>query len=159
LAEAPREIDDDLPVDARVAGRRLRGVQLDDAPLDTRRRSFVLLVQRTGQDDVGVERRLRQEEVDDRVELQLVERFGGERSVGKRYGRVEADREQALDLAGMDRVHDLLRSETLPGNLVDVATPHRCDVRAMLGIRDVAVARQLFGLVALLAPALSVALT
>ena len=53
-----------------------RGVDLDDATFATGRGALVLLVQRAGQHDVGVVGRLGQEEVDDGVELQLVERLG-----------------------------------------------------------------------------------
>ena len=85
--------------DARLAGRVDGLVDLDDAPLAGRDRALVLLVQRPGQHDVGVVRRLGQEEVDDGVELELVERLGGERGVRRGDRRVEADRQQALDLA------------------------------------------------------------
>ena len=40
--------------------------------------------------------RLGQEEVDDGVELQAVERLGGEVGVGGRHRRVEADRQEPL---------------------------------------------------------------
>ncbi len=80
------------------------------------------------------------------------------RGVGQRDGRVEADRQQALDLAAVDRLHDLLRGEALAGDLVDVAAPDRRDVGAVLGVGDVAVAGELVALVALLAAALAVAL-
>ena len=51
------------------------GVDLDDPALAAGRGAFVLLVQRAGQHDVGVVGGLGQEEVDDRVELELVERL------------------------------------------------------------------------------------
>jgi hypothetical protein len=61
-----------------VTGR----VDLDDAPFAARRGALVLLVQRARQHDVGVLSGLGQEEVDDRVELELVERLTGEVRVG-----------------------------------------------------------------------------
>ncbi len=51
------------------------GVDLDDAALAAGRGALVLLVQRAGQHDVGVLGGLGQEEVDDGVELELVERL------------------------------------------------------------------------------------
>src|SRR5690606_2744213 len=89
--EAAGEIDQDLPVQTGLAGRLLGGVELDDAPLDVGGGALVLLMQRAGHDDVGVERGLGYEEVDDGVVLELVERLSGEGSVGQRDGRVEAD--------------------------------------------------------------------
>src|SRR5262249_51402827 len=77
-AETPREIEQDLPVAARTPRRLHRGVDLDDAPLDRRRRALVFLVERSGQDDVGVARALGEEELDDGVELELLEGGGGE---------------------------------------------------------------------------------
>ena len=65
-AEAAREVADDLPVAARLARRRDGVADADDAALGARDRAFVLLVQRAGQDDVGVLRRLGEEEVDRR---------------------------------------------------------------------------------------------
>ncbi len=75
LAEPGGDVAEDVPVEPRIAWRLLRRVELDHAALDARRRAFVLLVQRPGQDEVGVERGLGQEEVDDGVELELVQRF------------------------------------------------------------------------------------
>ena len=55
-----------------------RGVDLDDPPLDRWSSALVLLVERAGQHDVGVDGGLGQEEVDDGVELEPVERLRGE---------------------------------------------------------------------------------
>src|SRR5207302_5306518 len=64
LAEPACQLADDLPVAPRLA-RRLDGLpDADDAALDARHRAVVLLVQRAGEHEVGVTRRLRQEEVD-----------------------------------------------------------------------------------------------
>ena len=101
------------------------GVDLDDPALTAGRRALVLLVQRAGQHDVGVVGGLGQEEVDDGVELEPVERLGGEVGVGRRDGRVEADRQQPLDLPGVDRLDDLLRRDALARDLRLVAAPHR----------------------------------
>src|SRR5262249_4210664 len=156
LAEPARNLDKDLPVAAGVSRWSHGGVDLDDAPLDSGAGALVLLVQRSSQDDVGVLRALGEEEVDDRVGLEPIEGRAGEVRVRQRPRRVEADRQQALDLARVDRVHDLLRGDALAGDLVDVAAPDRGDVGAVLGVADVAVARQLVALVTLLAPALAV---
>ena len=111
-----------------------------------------------GEHDIGVLRRFGQEEVDDGVELEPVEGFGGEVGVGCRHGGVEADRQQSLDLTGVDRLDDLLGRDALARDLLVVATPHRCDVGAVFRVRDVAVAGQLVAFVAVLTAALAVAL-
>ena len=102
--------------------------------------------------------RLGEEEVDDRVELELVERLAGEVRVGCRHERVEADRQQTLDRAVVDRFDQLLRRQALAGDVGFVAVPHLRDRGPVLGVGDVAVAGQLIALVAVLAAALAVAL-
>ena len=98
-AERLRDVLDDAPVLARLA-RAVHGlVDLDDAPLDLRHRPFVFLVQAAGQHDVGVPGGVVEEEVDGGVELELLEAARDEGVVRQRHLRVEADRQQALDLA------------------------------------------------------------
>ena len=158
LAETVGEVDEDPPVHPRIAGRVDGLVDLDDATLAGRGGAFVFLVQRPGQHDVGVVGRLRQEEVDDGVELEPIERLRGELCVGRRHSRVEADRQQPLDLPGVDRLDDLLGGDPLTRDLVLVAAPHRRDVGPVVGVRDVAVAGELVALVAMFPTALAVAL-
>jgi hypothetical protein len=62
-SERARDVLDDLPIRARVAGGLDRLPDADDAPFGGRDRPFVLLVERARQHDVGVPRGLRQEEV------------------------------------------------------------------------------------------------
>ncbi len=147
-----------LPVHPRLAGRVDSLVDLHDAAFAGGGRAFVLLVQRARKHDVGMVGGLGQEEVDHGVELELVERLGGEPGVGCRHGGVEADRQQALDLPGVDRLDDLLGGDPLARDLVLGAPPHRRDVGAVLRVGDVPIARELIALVAVLPPALAVAL-
>ena len=102
---------------------------------------------------------LRHEEIDHRVELELVQRLGGEAGVGQRHHGVEADGDQALDLTGVDRLHDLLSRQALAGDLVDVHAPHRGHVGPVLGVGDIAIAGELVALVSLLPASLAVALS
>ena len=55
-----------------------RLVDLDDAALDLRDGPLVLFVKAAGQDDIGVPRRIVQEEVDGGEELELVQAAGDE---------------------------------------------------------------------------------
>src|SRR5262249_43024041 len=56
-------------------------------------------------------------------------------------------------------LHDLLRGEARSRNVARLAAPHGRDIRPVLVIGDVPSARQLLGLLAVFAPALTVALT
>ena len=115
------------------------GIDLDDPPLTAGRGAFVLLVQGSRQDDVGVVAGLREEEVDGRIELEAVERLGGEVGVGSRDGGIEADRDQTLDLPSVYRLDDLLCRDALARDLCLVAAPHRGDVGTVVRVGDVAV--------------------
>ena len=143
---------------ARLAGRLDDLAMVDDAAFDVGRRAFVLLLQRAGQHDVGVARGLGQEEVDHGEELELLERLADEVAVGQRDHRVEADAEQALDLAVVDRFEQRhgRQARVRDGRFLDA--PDAGDVLAVLGVLDVARAGQLIALLAVLAPALAVAL-
>lgn len=76
--ETVGEIDEDLPVASGLARRFDGGVDLDDPPLARGGGAFVLLVERAGQDDVGVMAGLGDEEVDHAVELEPIECLAGE---------------------------------------------------------------------------------
>ena len=79
--------------------------------------------------------------------------------VGQRDQRVEADRKQRLDLAAVDRVHDLhARCSPACGSLVGRDAPDLGDVLARRRIGDGPLAGQLIALLAVLAAALAVAL-
>ena len=156
--EAAGEVAVDLPVEARVAGWIDRGVDLHDAAFGRADDALVLFLERAGQHDIGVEGGLGQEEVDDAEELEPVERLGGEAGLGERHDGVEADREQSLDLARVDRLHDLLGGEAAPRDVGRIAAPYGRDVLPVLGVLDVACAGKLLGLLAVLAATLAVAL-
>src|SRR5581483_6088020 len=101
-SERGRDVLDNPPVLSRLAGAVDRLVDFDDTALHLRDRAFVLLLEAAGQDDVGVARRVVEEKVDGGVELQFLEGALNERAVGQRHLWVEADRQQAPDLAGLD---------------------------------------------------------
>ena len=71
---------------------------------------------------------------------------------------IEADGEQALDLAPMDGVHDLDGGVAGAGQVVRRDAPDAGDVLARRGVGEAALARQLVALLAVLAAALAVAL-
>ena len=78
--------------------------------------------------------------------------------IRQRDGGIETDVDQCLDLARVDQVHDLLRRDARPGNLVRPNTPHLGDMLARRRIVDRSLAGQLVALLAVLAAALPVAL-
>ena len=84
--------------------------------------------------------RFGEEEVDHGVELELVERLAGEVRIGRRHERVEADRQQALDGAVVDRFDQLLRRQALAGDVGFVAVPHLGHRGTVLRVGDVTVA-------------------
>ena len=111
-----------------------------------------------GKHDVGVPRRVVEEEIDGGVELELLQAARDERVVGQRDLRVEADRESALDLARVDLAEQLVGVDAGPGQVLFVDAPDAGDVAAMLRVADVAPAGQLIAFLPVLAPALSVGL-
>src|SRR5579884_2039190 len=147
-----------MPIYPRLAGRVYRLANADDAPLRAGRSSLVFLMQRTWQDNIGVAGRLAHKEVNHRVVLDTVERLFGEAGVRQGDDRVEADGEQALDLAGVHQLDDLFGGVALARQLRLGDAPNLGDILAMLRVLDVAVAGKLIALVAVLAPALTVAL-
>src|SRR5581483_1978037 len=142
-AEALGDVAHDAPVGPCLAGRLDRLPDPDDTPLDGRRRALVLLVQRAGQHEVGVARGLGEEEVDRDEEVGSLERLAREALVGQRDERVEAEREEAADLAPVQHLHDLRRGRALPRDALLRDAPEPRDVRAVLGVLDVARAREL----------------
>src|SRR5262249_50219912 len=153
------DVLNDAPILFRVARRIDRFVDLDDAAFDLRDDSFVLFMQRAGQDDVGVMRRFIQEEVYRHVKFQFVERPSDKVVIRQRDLRIEADREQSLDLAAINFADQLVSVHSRAGNLLFVNAPDFRYVSAVFGVADVARAGQLIALLAVLAPALAVALT
>ena len=119
---------------------------------------FVLLVQAARQHDVRVPGRVVEEEVDRGVELQLLEAARDEGVVRQRDLRVEADREQPLDLAAIDLAEQLVGIDAGAGQLLLVDPPDAGDVAPMLRVADVAPARELIALLPVLAAALPVGL-
>ena len=157
-AQAARQLQQDPRVRARVARRVHRGPDAAHPPLRGGRRALLLLVQRAGQHHVGVARRLAHEEVDHAQEIHPPDGLAQVVRVGVAHHRVAADVDQAAHLARVDRLEHLHRRLALVGELLVGDPPHAADVRAVLGVLDVAVAGQLVALVAVLAPALPVAL-
>ena len=92
--------------DLRVAGRVHRLVDLLHAAFGAADDAFVFFLHAAGEDEVGMVRGFGQEEVDHAEELELRQRLAREVRVRQRDQRVEAHREQRLDLAAVDRLHD-----------------------------------------------------
>src|SRR5262249_28268421 len=143
----------------RFARRVNRFVDLDDTTFDLRDDSFVLFVQRAWQDNVGVMRRFIQEEVYRHVKFQFVEGLRDEIIVRQRDLRVEAYRQQTFDLAAIDFADQLVGVHARAGHLFFVNAPDFRYISAVLWIVNVARAGQLIAFLAVLAPALPVALT
>src|SRR5262245_58256497 len=158
LAETPRDVADDRAVDTGAA-RRIDGLlDVNDASLGAGDDAFLFFLETAGQDDVGVMRGLGEKEVDHAEELEPFEGLTGEVRVWQRNERVEADRQQAFDLAAVDRFHDFHRRVAGTRNLLGRDAPHLRDVRASRRIVDRALAGQLIALLSVLAAALPVAL-
>src|ERR1051326_1616452 len=156
--ECLRDVLDHAPVLLRLARRIDRLVDLDHASLDLRDHALIFFMQRAGENDVGMLRGLAEEEVDDDEELELLERARDESVVGERDLRVEADRQEALDLAGVDLSHQLVAVDARLRQLLGLHAPDAGDVLAVRGVHDVAPAGELVALLPVLAAALAVAL-
>src|SRR5262249_11916869 len=104
-------------------------------------------------------RRFIQEEIYRHVKFQFVEHPRDEVVVRQRDLRVEANREQSFDGAAVDLAKNLVSVHARARHLFFVNAPDFRDVSAMFRIVDVARAWQLIALLAMLTPALSVALT
>ena len=156
--ERLRDVLDDAPVLARLTGAVHGLVDLDDAPFDLGDRAFVLLLEAARQDDVGVPRRVVHEEVDGGVELQLFETARDKGIVRQRHFRVEADREQALDLAAVDLAEQLVGIHAGARELLLIDPPDPGDVAPMLGVADVPPAGELIAFLPVFATALSIRL-
>ena len=153
-----RDIQKDAGVSAGIARRVHRLADAHDAAFSRRDRAFLFFMERAGQNQIGMTRGFVEEEIDADVELQFLQRLPDHVVVRQRNQRVEADADEPLDLAAMDRLHDLVSGQALAGHVLLVNAPDAADVLAVFGIFDVPVARELIALVAVLASALAVAL-
>src|SRR5574339_720318 len=97
-AEGVCDVLDNAPILPRLARTLDRLVDFDDSALDLGHGAFILLLQASGQHNIGVPRRVVQEKVDGSEEFKLVEAASDERVVRKRDLRVETDRQKSLDL-------------------------------------------------------------
>ena len=158
VAKPVRNLADDLPVLARLAGRTYHLAMMDDAALYVGRGAFIFFHQRAGEHDVGILRGFGEEELDVDVELQLLQRSADVICVRQRDRGIEADGEQPLDLAFVNRFDQRHSGKALAGDRFFRHAPHAGDVLAVLGIRDIASTGQLIALLSLLARALAVAL-
>src|SRR5204862_4188169 len=68
VVKTPRQITDDLGIDARVTRRCNRLLNVDDAAFDVTRDTLFFLLQAACQDDIRVECCFRHEEIDDAEE-------------------------------------------------------------------------------------------
>jgi hypothetical protein len=87
------QITENLPVAARLARRINRLFNANHAALGAGDGSFVFLVQRTGQNDVGVARGFAHEKFDDGKMLQLRQHFLGEIRVRQTHDGIDANRQ------------------------------------------------------------------
>ena len=71
---------------------------MDHAPFHIARHPFLFFLQAAGKHNIGVPRRLGKEEIDDAKKLQPVQRFARVGSLRQGDKRIEADRDQRLDL-------------------------------------------------------------
>src|SRR5690606_5350263 len=121
-------------------------------------RSLVLLVQGSGQHEMGVAGGLGEEEVDGDVDVQPVEHGPYEVAFGQRDDGVAADREQSADLATLDAATDIVGIHARLRQRVGRDPPDPGDMGAGRRIRQLAAAGELVALLAVFAPALTVAL-
>ena len=115
-------------------------IDLDDAALGGCHRAFVFFVQRTGQDDVGVARRLVEEKINRHVEVELFQLRPHIIVVRQRDHRIEAETQQPFDLAALDLAEDLIGIHARLGQFIRCHAPDSRNVGAMFGIRQVATA-------------------
>src|SRR4029079_5844217 len=140
------DVLDDAPVLPRLAWTVDRLVDLDDAALDLRDGPFVFFVQTPRQHDLGVPCRVVQEEVDGGIELEFLETARHEGIVGKRDLRIEADRDQRLDLAAIDLAEEFVGIDAGSRQFAFVDPPDAGDVAAVIRVADVSQAWQLIAL-------------
>src|ERR1051326_8933371 len=106
-SETPRQFADDFRIRARI-GRRVHGfLDMDYARFHAGGYALFFLLQAAGENDIGVGRGFREEEIDDAKEFQFFEGLTGERSFRKRNQWIETDGKQTFDFAGVNGVHDL----------------------------------------------------
>ena len=113
-AQPAGEIDEDLPVHSRIAGRRDGLLQSDAAAFTCGDGALVFFLQRSGQNDVRVSRGFGKKEIDATQKLQLLESRPRAVGVRNRDERIEADGQQAANLSGFDGVEDFARSQPRP---------------------------------------------
>src|SRR4029077_15988688 len=101
---------------------------------------------------------LRHEEVDDTEEFELLQGFLSEPGIRKGDERIEARGQQCLDLAAMNRFHDLYGGIAGLGNLVGSNSPDLCRVSASFGIVDRTLTGKLVAFLAVFAATLPIPL-
>src|ERR1700719_13111 len=101
---------------------------------------------------------LRHEEVDDTEEFELLQGFLSELGIRKGDERIEARGQQCLDLAAMNRFHDLYGGIAGLGNLVGSNSPDLCRVSASFGIVDRTLTGKLVAFLAVFAATLPISL-
>ena len=116
-------------------------------------------MQAAGEHDIGMPCGVVEEEIYGDVELQLLETARDERVIRERYLRIEADRQQALDLAAVELAEQLVGVDARTGQLLLIDAPDASDVFAVLRVGDVAPAWKLIALLPVLATTLTVGLS
>ncbi len=138
--DAPGELLDDPPILPRVAGHRQRGATHLHLPVGVGDGAVLFRPGRGRQHDIGVFGGLGQEQILHYQMFELGEGRPGMLDIGVGHRRVLAHDVHALDLPGMDRVHDLdhgqaaLRVEARLPQPLELAAHIRVLDRLVVGI-------------------------
>ena len=143
------------------ACRRRHGSLAQDHPaFEVGHRAGLFGPLRHGQDHVGHGRGLGENQVGDDEEVEGCQAFGDVRGIGSRDDDVGAEHQQRLGATvRAQRVKQLVRRFPPTWQGIGSHTPHPSDVLTCGRVVDHPIARQLIGLLAVLAAALAVALT
>ena len=160
LAQALGQRGEDLEVGLHAGRGRADAAPQDHAPLEVGHRAVLLGPLGDRQDDVRGGGGLVDERVADDQQLQRGEALVDVARVRRGDGDVRAEHQQRADAAlGPERVEELVGALPLAGQRRGVDAPDARDRRPVVGIFDQPVAGELIGLLAVLAPPLTVALT
>ena len=158
MAEPRRQSVQHLQIGADARRRIGRPAPQDHPALQVGGGPGLLGPLRHRQDDIRQLSRLRQHDVGHRQEVQGFDPLRDPGRVRGRHHRVGAHHDQRLHLAA-ERVEEFVRAASGPRERVRVHAPHARDVGPGRRVRQLAVTRQLVGLLAVFPAALTVALT
>ena len=132
----------------------------NDASFEVGHRPFLFGPLGDGQDNIGERGGLGEEQVGDDEKVEIGKAIDERNRSGRRDDDIRAHHKQALDASGgAERVQQFASRKAGFWQLGWVDSPYRRDFGAMAGIVESAVARELVGLLAVLAAALAIALS